>query len=301
MGAAAPPLVSIIVGAYQAERTVERSLRSMQEQSYQSTEIILVDSSPDNRTQQIVREKFPTVRYERSPRRLRPNAAQNRGAELARGKLLLFTNPDIYAGPDWVNSLVSLQLSHGGAISGSISCTGSGWLQTGMHLAKFDKWLPHGSVRPTDLGATANLLVERAIFTSVGRFVGDSWVADTIFSWKLHAHGIPIWFAPQSVVWHDHLGGWWNLLRERFERGQAFGSVRPAHFGWSKGRIVVQIAATLLPLRLVGLIARTAQNAQAAGQLGRFILTLPIVATGHAAWLAGELFGLVAQLRASSS
>lgn len=295
------PLVSIVISAYQADRTVERSLRSMQDQRYKPTEIILVDSSLDDRTQLIVREQFPAVRYERSPTRLRPNAAQNLGAELARGELLLFTNPDVYACPDWVGSLVSLQLSHGGAISGSISCYGKDWLQAGMHLAKFDKWLPHGSVRPTDLGATANLMVDRGSFAAVGKFEGDSWVADAEFSWSLHENGIPIWFAPQSVVWHHHLGGWGDLLRERFQRGQAFGSIRAERFGWSRGRIGGQIAATLLPLRLVGLIARTALNAQAAGQLGRFILTLPIVATGHAAWLAGEALGMLAQLRRHSS
>jgi GT2 family glycosyltransferase len=294
-----PPLVSIIVSAYRAEQTVARSLRSMLAQEYHPTEIILVDSSPDPHTAEIVQRDFPQVRYERSPERLRPNAAQNRGAALARGDLLLFTNPDVYASPGWVARLVELQKGRGGAISGAIACEGNGWLQTGLHLAKFDKWLPRGGVRRTEIGATANLLVPRDIFTAVGGFEGNSWVADTVFCWALAEQGIPVWFAPGATVWHDHLGGWPDLLKERFERGITFGASRASHFRWPRGWLLLRLGLTLLPLRLAGLIARTLRNATEAGQLGRSVVTLPVFASGHAAWLAGEAVGMVAHLRAA--
>lgn len=52
--------------------------------------------------------------------------------------------------------------------------------------------------------------------------------------------------------------------------------------------MLVVLAASLLPLRLAKLVARGAVNALRAGQGGEYLRTLPVVASGQAAWLAGE-------------
>ena len=48
------PIVSIVVPAYRSEATIAKSLRSLENQTYASFELIVVDSSPDETTASLV-------------------------------------------------------------------------------------------------------------------------------------------------------------------------------------------------------------------------------------------------------
>ena len=51
------PLVSIIVPVYNGERTIERCLRSIQNQSYRNIEIIVIDDGSMDHTGKVI-EKY---------------------------------------------------------------------------------------------------------------------------------------------------------------------------------------------------------------------------------------------------
>ena len=282
------PEVSIIIPAYQSERTIARSLFTMQAQAFPDYEIVLVDSSPDDRTEEIVRTRFGEARYEHSPHRVLPYAARNRAVEMARGRLLAFTDPDIYASPSWLQNLVAAYRKYGGAITGAIACHGERLLEVGMHFCKFDMWLPGGDVRRVEIGATANMLCDRVAFETAGGFDPDSMLADTLMSWSLESKGIPIRFVPNAFVEHHHLGTWGSLLQERYARGKEFAGLRLKREAWSEMRVLTQTLASLIPLRLAKLTLRGAGNARRAKSLGRFLKVSPVVVSGQAAWLAGE-------------
>ena len=65
-------------------------------------------------------------------------------------------------------------------IVGSIDCYGSRWLSVGMHLSKFDKWLPGGNPRPIDIGPTANILCPQRLFRELGGFSPNRMLSDTL-------------------------------------------------------------------------------------------------------------------------
>src|SRR5215831_4466327 len=100
--------VSIVVPAYRAEATIADCLASLEAQrDCPPFEVIVVDSSPDERTAQLVASRAaPTAgapaRIERSAERLFPGSARNHGATLARGAVLLFVDSDCVAAPDLV-------------------------------------------------------------------------------------------------------------------------------------------------------------------------------------------------------
>jgi glycosyltransferase involved in cell wall biosynthesis len=286
-----PPLVSIIIPAYQSDQTIAASLESICAQTYACCEIIVVDSSPEDSTGQIVRTKFPGVRYIHSPQRLMPHAARNKGVEIARGEMLIFTDPDIYAPRDWVATLFTAYQALGGVITGSLVCHGQNWIEMGMHLCKFDKWLPGGDLRPTDIAPTANLLCSRKDFEKVGGFNRFYMLSDTLISWAFTDAGIPIWFAPPAVVAHHHAGTWRQLLKERFMRGKEFAQLRVQKERYARLRIYFQMLISLVPLRLFKIMARGAGNAWQAGLAVQFLRVSPVVLSGHAAWLAGEVAG----------
>lgn len=283
--------VTVIVPAFHSERTVKRSLASLVCQDYRALEILLVESEPGGATEQLVRTAFPSVRYIAVDHRLLPQAARNLGVQQCQSDLLLFTDPDIYLEPTWVSKMVAAYVCHGGAIAGALDNATARWLDWGVHLAKFDLFLPGGELRRGEYCASGNMLCSRQDFERVGGFDGDDMLGDLVISWKFAEAGIPITFLPDGTARHHHLTTLGSFVRERFERGRLFGRLRSSHSRWSSPQALRHVLLTLSGLRLVKLVFRTAANARRAHRLGWFFATLPLVIIGHAAWLAGELRG----------
>ena len=285
---ALPPAVSIVIPAYRSAETVAGCLAALERQSFRDFEVVLVDSSPDDATEGIVRESFPWVRYERSSGRLLPHAARNRGVELARAELLVFTDPDIYARPDWLARLHAAHRATGEVIVGGLACFGRGWLEQGVHLCKFSKWLPGGPPRPLDMGPTASLLVSRADFCAAAGFPGAQLLGDVTFSRRLAAAGKSLLLQPDAVAEHHHLHTFAGFLAERYGRGRLFGELRCSWLAGRRGALLGYLLVTALPIRLARIMGLVAAHAARAGQTRTYLATLPITLAGHAAALAGE-------------
>jgi len=290
---AAGPRVSVIIPAYNSHATLAACLQALDCQTVGGFQTILIDSSPDDACESIVRSAFPGIEYEHVAGRMLPHEARNYGAQRAGGSLLVFTDPDIYPHPDWLENMLALYDQQGGVVIGSVECHGAAWLDTGVHLAKFDLFLPGGPIRQLDVAPTLSMLCPRAVFDDLGGFAGEHMIGDTLFSWELAERGVPITFAPEAIVAHHHTMGWGRLLHERYSRGREFSRLRAQRFCWSRVRVARQLLVTLLPLRWLNLMRRTMAASLVAGMAGRMALTLPLVMSGHAAWLLGELRGLV--------
>lgn len=280
--------VSIVIPAYDSHATLAGCLEAIRRQTFRSFEVIVVDSGPSDKGERLVRRDYPWVRFERASGRMLPHAARNRGVELAAADVIVFTDPDVYPHQDWLENLLESHRKTGGIVVGSVACHGRRWLDLGIHLAKFDLWLPGGEPRKADIAPTLNLLCPLRIFDDLGGFPGDVMIGDTLFSWEALSRGYTIGFEPRAVVVHHHVSTWKDLLTERYGRGAEFGRARLDRGNWGRGRIARHLLISVLPIRLAGLAARTVRHAGRAGMWGAVLATSPIVLTGHAAWLAGE-------------
>ncbi len=281
------PTVSVVIPVYRSQRTLRNCLQSLGRQSFRSFEVVIVDSSPDATCGEIVSD-FPRVRCRRAGRRLYPQEARNLGAAAARGQLLVFTDPDVYPEPDWLERLVGAYRRTGHVVVGVLACHGQEWLDLGIHLCKFSKWLPGGAERSVDMSPTAGMLLPRSLFASVGGFPEDWFQGDTNLSWELTRRGHVLWLEPGAVAWHHHLSDLRSFLRERYERGREFGALRMAWRGGSRRDHLVFLVVSVLPIRLLRNLALAGGHAWRAGRSGEYLRTLPIVAAGFAATLAGE-------------
>jgi GT2 family glycosyltransferase len=282
------PLVSVIVPAYRSQRTVAAFLDALAQQSWRDHEVILVDSSPDGSSAEIARRSFPHVRTLEMPRKLPPGVARNRGAAIAQGDLLVFSDPDVYPDRDWLARLVAAHKSSGEVIVGALDCWGSRWFDRGIHICKFSKWLPGQRPRRVDNSPTANMLVAREAFTAAGRFPDEGYLGDVILSRNLLANGRRLWLEPTAVVSHHHLHSLRSFLRERFVRGRYYGEHRAGWLGGSRAAVFLLLLVSALPVRFLRILGLVAVQAGRSGWLLRYLATWPLVAAGHAASLAGE-------------
>jgi len=283
-----PVEASVVLACFNNQRTLVGCLDALRKQSFTRFEVVLVDSSPGGECEAIVRERYPEVRYEHSSRRLLPHAARNRGAEAAVGELLVFSDPDTYAQPDWLEKLVAHHRATNHIIVGALACFGRRWIDVGIHLCKFSKWLPGGVPKSVDNAPTANLLCPHAVFDRLGRFDGEKLHGDASFSWKASEQGHVLWFAPDAIVFHHHLQGVGDMLRERHTRGVLFGELRADLWSNQRSKLLLYLLVSLLPVRLLRVLALTTAHCRRARCLIDLVATHPLVVLGHEAALLGE-------------
>lgn len=85
------PLVSVIIPAYNASRTIEQAVRSALEQRHRELEVLVIDDGSSDDTAE--RADRMGVRVIRQPNQ-GPGAARNQGLEAARGELIQFLDAD---------------------------------------------------------------------------------------------------------------------------------------------------------------------------------------------------------------
>jgi len=281
------PGVSVIIPSYESHATARATLESLRAQTYPNFEVILIDSSHTNHVAEIA-TGFPAVRYQHTAERLLPHQARNVGIGLARHDLLLFTDPDIVAPPDWIEEIVVAHRASSMPIAGAVASVQQNWLGLGIHFAKFDLWLPHGPAPAVPVAASVNFLCPRSLMDDAGGFDGREMIGDTLLSWELIRRGATLQFAPQAIVFHDHRSTFAQLLQERFVRGADFARLRTGLEDWDRLHTSAIFAATILPFRLGKLMGRTLSACARSGCLFDFLRTFPVVLAGHAAWLSGE-------------
>jgi len=279
------PVVSVIVPAYFSQETVASCLRSVRRQTYRRFEVILVDSSPGGESAGIVRREFPEVTVRAHSSRLLPHQARNLGAELAKGRILTFSDPDCVACPRWLELIVAAHENGHDAVGGAVDCP-PGWWNRSVHMVKYSWWLPGGrpGVRPEI--PSANSSFSREMWERAGPYRGEWFAGDSELSWRIRASGAGIWFVPDAVVTHHHPQSPGELIRDRFSRGKDYGELRPRARGWSRLRCALQLL--LLPVLPLLMTMRAASYALRSGYGGVWLLSLPVQVGANSAWCCGE-------------
>ena len=283
-----PVEVSIILPCFNSQRTLAGCLDALRKQSFTRFEIVMVDSSPGGECESIIRERYPEVRYEHSPRKLLPHAARNRGAEAAVGDLLVFSDPDTYARPDWLEKLVAHHRATATSSSAPLPVSGDSWIDLGIHLCKFSKWLPGGAPRSVDNAPTANLLCPRAVFDRLGGSTARICTGTRPSAGRRASMGTSSGLRRTPSCSITTSRGLGELVRERHSRGVLFGELRADLWSNRRSKLLLCLLVSLLPVRLLRVLALTVAHCRRGRCLIDLAATHPLVVLGHGAALLGE-------------
>jgi glycosyltransferase involved in cell wall biosynthesis len=171
-----PPLVSVIVPAYNAENFIEKTLESFLAQTYQNLEILVIDDGSSDRTAEIAQT------YSGQDSRItliqQPNsgvaAARNRGIQQAQGEFIAPVDADDVWHPEAVALMVQrfdgASAKNGVVYGWSLDINESGKVIGGFHAATIE-----GSVLKTllchnFLGNASSTLIRRTCFEHVGGY-----------------------------------------------------------------------------------------------------------------------------------
>lgn len=113
-------MISIIIPVYKTENTIRRCLDSIQRQSYEDWEAIVVDDGSPDKAGEICDE------YERTDSRFRVihqqnggvSSARNAGLSIAKGEYIAFCDSDDYVAKDWLMSFAQAVADYDVVVAG---------------------------------------------------------------------------------------------------------------------------------------------------------------------------------------
>lgn len=134
------PLVSVMMPCFDAERTLPMALASLQAQTHENWEAVVVDDGSSDRTWELLQASGdPRLRLERFERNRGRGAARQRCLELASGTFLSFLDADDWLFPRKLALQVSLMKLHpevvvvsGAAVITDASGEAVGFTRTGV-------------------------------------------------------------------------------------------------------------------------------------------------------------------------
>lgn len=294
-GATLPPLVSVVIPAYNCQRTLPRCLSSLMAQTYLRVryELIVVDDGSTDATAaralKAVRRwggRFQLVRQANGG----PASARNAGIRAARGEIVAFIDADCIAERDWIQQIAASLAAHADAagVGGPLETRASGSLVAGYlgATAFYRHRLRRGEV---DYLLTANAGFRREALRRVGGFAEErgAWCEDADLSFRLRDAGYRLLLAPGGAVSILESPGSLRALARtlfRYGHGNAVLSRR-----WRNGRTpAVELlrhagAVALSPLLALRLAPRVG--------LGHALAFWPLVAVEHTAFACGLAVG----------
>jgi len=234
--------VSIVTVSFNTRDLLQRTLESVRKSIKRlQYEVIIVDNNSGDGSVEMVREQFPEVILLTNSNNIGISRANNQGAARARGKYILFLNPDTVVNDNAVDELVEF-LEHdkeAGAVGckllnedGSLQRSCGRFPKLSIELATrtmlnrlFPKnaWLnqhklvgwDYSTVREVEWATTACLLVRKEIFDALSGFDENIFIFydDLEFCLRIHKAGSKVLFYPNVSVYHYH-GGSWRSRRE---------------------------------------------------------------------------------------
>ena len=190
---------SVVIAARDAAEHLPHALEALARQSTAPHEVIVVDDGSADATGAVAEAAGVVSRVVRCEG-VGPGAARNAGAALASGDVLAFTDADCEPEPGWLAAGL-------GAMGEADLVQGAVAPPAGAAIGPWDRTItvsaPHG------LFETANLLIRRELFESLGGF--EPWLTprdgkelgeDVWLGWRARRAGARVVFAPDALVRH---------------------------------------------------------------------------------------------------
>lgn len=269
------PLVSVIVAARNAERTIAPCLASLGALDYPHVEVVVANDGSTDATARVARSAGVTVvdAHGRGP-----SAARNLAARQARGSILAFTDADCTVPRDWLKALVSGLLATGAHSVGGrqVNVFPMGrehrarGLDTFFAVASVVSSYTRSDTKPRQVWhvPSCNSAYRRDAFEAVHGFTEGLFPGEDVdLDRRLQLMGHRCFYIPSAVVSHHRPGTseWFAQMMWRYGKSEReivrrHGRFRLLHFV-PLGLAVLGLSQTLLlwpPGRLPILVFDTA-------------------------------------------
>ena len=213
-------MISVIIPAYNAEKTLPDCLEALKNQSLVPQEIIVIDDGSTDRTAQVA-QSFNVILI--SQPNQGPAAARNAGITQSCGDILLFTDSDCIPDTFWVERMVvafnnlvvdgvkGVYRTHQSEIAARLVQME---FEDRYRLLSRSEWIDF-----VDGHAAA---FRREAVLQIGGFdpaFPEANNEDVDFSYRLAAAGKRMVFRSDAIVYHHHPNSFWKYFKLKIKRG----------------------------------------------------------------------------------
>jgi len=254
-----PPKVSVIIPAHNAEKFIEKTLKSAIASSYKNMEIIVVNDCSDDGTVNIL-NRFKNIKILTNKKRLGKASSLNKATTGSLGNLVLFLDADTIIEKDTIEKLVSSYIHYNKAegkigfiapkyrlINRTKPIAKLAYLEQSIHQFLIKIQMNLGSI--LSIRGCCMLMNKEAFFEANG--FSNHLLEDGDFAAKVVKAGYKIKYEPRASVDTDEPENLRDLFRtrKRYGKGGLFCVLsHTKHFLFSK-----QAALSFYPYVLVGL------------------------------------------------
>lgn len=231
-GLLAAPSVSVVIAAYNEERVIARTVRTVLESDYPELEVIVVDDGSKDDTARVASEEFrdePRVVVLRKENGGKASAL-NFGLRQARGEVIVALDADTLFAPDTISRLARhFADPEVGAVSGNVRVGNANNILTKWQALEyitsqnFDRraydLLNCITVVPGAVGAW-----RRQAMRDVGGYTSDTLAEDMDLTWKIRRAGWRIVNDSSALAFTEAPESLRNLARQRYR--WAFGTLQ---------------------------------------------------------------------------
>jgi len=216
------PKVSVIVPAYNSEKTLKYCLNSLINQDYKNYEILVIDNNSTDKTKQIInffQKKSKKIRYLFESKKSR-GAARNKGIEKVKTEIILMTDSDCITPKDWISKMTEVLIKENQEIvMGYEENTLKNFWSNNIHKEN-KKFLKNNLKNDyIDTLDTKNIIVRTKLMKKL-KFNPDlKNLEDFDLFIRLKHNNIKIRFAPEIRVKHFHKNSFSKTIKLNFDRG----------------------------------------------------------------------------------
>jgi len=221
------PLVSINIPTYNEENRIRRALNSVLSQTYENLEVLVFDNASQDKTREIVKNEYPSVRLHAADKNYVFGPGQNRAAKLTSGKYIVGMSADVVIEKNFIEEMVKVMEADPkiGALQAKIKhITKEGEKKntidtTGFQIYRSRRLVNrgHGDEDKGQYETAGEIfsyegavpIWRREAFLDCEVF-GEThdedmwWMSDDIdLGWRMNLFGWKNYYAPKVLAWHE--------------------------------------------------------------------------------------------------
>ncbi|MEM7330880.1 MAG: glycosyltransferase family A protein [Chloroflexota bacterium] len=295
-------MISIIIPAYNAEKTLGSCLQALKAQTVQQPyEIIVVDDASIDQTAAVAQQHSAILL--KLPQNRGAAAARNLGLKHAQGDIICFTDADCLPRPNWLEQMI--QPFDNPEI---IGCKGiyetqqTEWVARFVQIEYEDKYDLLKKAQFIDFIDTYSAAYRKShLLKHDGFDERIFYVEDQELSFRLAAEAYKMVFQPAAIVGHVHSNTLSKYVRKKFMIGywksqiiRRFPSraIKDSHTPQTLKLQILLVALILIALGLVVFSTRL-WFLPAVGTLGFVLTTIPFIAK---AWPKDKIIALLSPI-----
>ena len=207
--------ISIIIPTYNRKSFLIHAINSVLNQTYQNLELIIIDDGSSDKTENIIKKKYPKIKFYKQKNK-GVSAARNKGIKMASCKCIAFLDSEDRWHPRKLENQINYLLTHPRY---KICHTDEIWIRKGIRINQHKKHKKHGGHifdKCLDLCriSPSSVIIHKDIFNKVGLFNEKLPVCEDYDLWLRIAEKFPVLYLDEKLT--IKYGGHLNQLSKKY-------------------------------------------------------------------------------------